>query len=325
MLRWIRRIVLGGAALLILLLAAGVVYEQWSRRSAAETFPPVGDLVEFDGSLSHLHCVGDGSPTVILEAGLDGRGSQAWVTVQPEIGSTTRVCSYDRAGILWSERREGPRDANRIVEELHALLAAASESPPYVMVGHSLGGPLIRVFSERFQGEVAGFVFVDAAHPEELDRFPVEMERVRTTPLTRRFLVATGFLRFWWRSSTPENAVQAHSFRTLAGSSAERGAFEEILAQSAQTGTLGDRPVVVLTAGRSPRPANRSEVVHREFRDTWFVLQGELADLSSNADHRKIEDATHYIQTDDPAAVITAVRDVVTAVREGTAVRKEDG
>ena len=135
MFRWIRRIVLGGAASLVLLLVAGVVYEQWSRRSAARTFPPVRNLVEFDGSLSHLHCIGDGSPTVILEAGLDTRGSQAWVAVQPEIGSTTRVCSYDRAGIFWSEPRQEPRDANRIAEELHALLAAASESAPYVSVG----------------------------------------------------------------------------------------------------------------------------------------------------------------------------------------------
>ena len=172
--RWIKRIVLGALALVALVLGAGLVYEQWSRWSAARRFPPPGHLVEVEGRSSHLNCTGEGTPTVVLEAGLDSIGALAWVNVQPEIARTARVCSYDRAGIGWSERRAGSRDAVRIAEELHALLAAASESPPYVMVGHSLGGPLVRVFADRFKAEVVGLVFIDSSHPEQLERFPPE-------------------------------------------------------------------------------------------------------------------------------------------------------
>jgi alpha/beta hydrolase fold len=160
--KWIRRSSLSAVGLLGLAQGAGMVYDQWGRWNTARVYPPPGDLVEFDGARSHLHCVGHGSPTVLLEAGLDPSGSFSWRRVLPDIAVTTRVCAYDRAGILWSEPRPGPRDAHRIADELHALLAAASEPPPYVMVGHSFGGLLVRVFDRRFKGEVVGFVLVDS-------------------------------------------------------------------------------------------------------------------------------------------------------------------
>ena len=102
MFKWIRRALIGAAVLAALVVSTGVAYEQWSRRSVAREFPPVGQLIEHDGRLSHLHCTGDGSPTVVLEAGLGAEGSQTWASVQPEIAVETRVCSYYRAGILWS-------------------------------------------------------------------------------------------------------------------------------------------------------------------------------------------------------------------------------
>lgn len=119
MLRWARRVILGVVGLVVAALCAGVAYEQWSRRQIAREFPPPGRLVEHGGRLSHLFCMGNGSPTVILEAGLDTDGSQTWAGVQPQIAAETRVCSYDRGGILWSEPRKEPRDANRIAGELH--------------------------------------------------------------------------------------------------------------------------------------------------------------------------------------------------------------
>ena len=113
-----------------------------------------------------------------LESGLDDRGSWSWAGIQDELSQISRVCAYDRAGMLWSEPREGPRDAERIAGELHAILAAASEAPPYVMVGHSLGGLLVRVYDERYPGEALGFVFVDASHPEQERRFPAEVREL---------------------------------------------------------------------------------------------------------------------------------------------------
>ncbi len=331
MFKWIRRALKGAPVLAALVVSTGVVYEQWSRAGVARDFPPVGQLIEHDGRLSHLHCTGDGSPTVVLEAGLDIDGSQTWASIQPEIAAETRVCSYDRAGILWSEPRDEPRDANRIAAELHSLLDAASEPPPYVMVGHSLGGLLVRVYSERFPGEVAGFVFVDASHPEQFDRYPTEvLELLAAQPeppslLLTRVLAATGVLRL--RSPpTREDAAGAFLWRSVAyGFYGERRARDAISEQAAETGTLGDRPLVVLSSGVAPRMPGVTDEVLEELYETWLVLQAELATLSTNSDHRTIEGATHYIHRDAPDTVIAAVREVVDAVRRGTSVQREAG
>ena len=263
MFKWARRVLLGVVVLVAAAVCAGIAYEQWSRRQIARDFPPPGRLIEHGGRRSHLHCMGSGSPTVVLEAGLDTDGSQTWAGVQPQIAADaeTRVCSYDRAGILWSEPREEPRDAGRIAGELHGLLDAAGEPPPHVMVAHSLGGPLVRVYSERFPDEVAGFVFVDAAHPEQYSRYPDEVLQVFAAVDSqlpdRRFMkfsVTMGIYRLFTPSRG--DAVGAHLWRTVPwGFSGEREARDATFAQAGATGTLGGRPLVVLSAGVGPSSA----------------------------------------------------------------------
>ncbi len=324
---WARRVLLGVVGLVATAVCAGIAYEQWSRRQVARDYPPPGRLIEHGGRLSHLFCMGNGSPTVILEAGLDTDGSQTWVDIHPQIATETRVCSYDRAGIVWSEPREEPRQADRIAGELHGLLDAAAELPPYVMVAHSLGGPLVRVYSERFPGEVAGFVFVDAAHPEQYSRYPDEVLQVLAAVDSqlpdRRFMkvsVATGI----YRLVTPSrgDAIGAYLWRTVPwGFSGEREARDATFEQAGETGTLGDRPLVVLTAGVGPRLPGVADEVQDAFYETWLILQAELAALSTNSQHRIVDGATHYIHHDEPDAVIAAVRDVVTAVRGGMLLR----
>ena len=164
----VRRLVRSGAVVAALLFlglgTASCVVRQVAAHQAKRDFPPPGRLLDIEGRLQHIHCTGTGSPTILLESGLDDRGSSSWARVQQELARNSRVCSYDRAGLLWSEPGDEPRDAERIATELHALLAAASEDPPYVMAGHSLGGLYVRVYDARYPGEVAGFVLVDAAH-----------------------------------------------------------------------------------------------------------------------------------------------------------------
>lgn len=180
MLEWTRRILLGALVLVALAISAGFLYERWARRNVAREYPPPGRLVEHDGRRSHLLCSGEGPPTVVLDAGLGVTGVLAWTDVQPDVAAFSRVCSYDRAGIMWSEPRAEPRDAHRIGNELHGILKAASESPPFVLVGHSVGGLLVRVYTDRYPDEVAGLVLVDAAHPEQFERYPAEVLEYRT-------------------------------------------------------------------------------------------------------------------------------------------------
>lgn len=321
--RLLRRLLLVVVLLLAATVFAGLAYEQWSRRAAARDFPPVGRLVEHDGKLSHLHCTGEGSPTVILEAGRSVGGSQDWTEVQPGIAEVTRVCSYDRAGILWSEPREEPRDAHRIVDELHGLLQAAGERPPWVMVGHSLGGLLIRVYDQRHPGEAAGFVLVDASHPEQFERYGQEVRAALSeaqpptpSPLFARLWAASGGYRLGLPAR--RDAVGAFLPRSVPwGFLGEGAARDAIYQQAAATDTLGDRPLVVLTAGVAPSFPGMSEALRAEFYETWLELQSEFVELSSDSEQRVVEGATHNIHVDAPEAVVAAVRELVEAVRRG--------
>src|SRR5262249_38349957 len=117
----------------------GFTYEALMAPGDADRFPPIGQMVDARGHRLHLYCVGEGSPTVILESG-HGAVALHWTLVQAAVSTTVRTCAYDRAGLGWSELGPNPRTPQRIAEELHTLLENAGIEPPYVMVGHSIGG-----------------------------------------------------------------------------------------------------------------------------------------------------------------------------------------
>jgi pimeloyl-ACP methyl ester carboxylesterase len=328
--KWCRRLVYGAGILVVglvfLALAASLVVRQVAIHRAERDFPPPGRVFEINGRLSHIHCAGVGSPTILLESGLDDQGAWGWAGLQAELSRISRVCAYDRAGTIWSEPRGGPRDAERIARELHALLSAASEPTPYVMVGHSLGGLLVRVYDGRYPGEAAGFVFVDASHPEQDRRWPVEVrdmiERMKGEPDRRwLFRMLTPFRIFAPERATPRTAYWWRSMPE--GVLSEGREIDAMSEQAGRTGALGDRPVVVLTAGEARTMPGLSEESDAAMRRIWLELHGELAGLSTNSDHRVVEGAGHYVHWDRPEAVIAAIRDVVTAVRESGPVRRE--
>jgi pimeloyl-ACP methyl ester carboxylesterase len=327
--KWLRRLVLGSGILVVglvlLALTASLVVRQIAVHRAKRDFPPPGRLVETDGRLSHIYCTGQGSPTILLESGLDDRGSWSWAGIRDELSQVSRFCAYDRAGTMWSEPREGPRDAERIAGELHALLAAASEPPPYVLVGHSLGGLLVRVFDGQHPGEATGFVFVDASHPEQDRRLPAELRQLiekKKAELDQRWLfrILAPYRIFAPERSTPRTAYWWRSFPE--GVLAESRAIDAMSEQAGRTGSLGNRPVVVLTAGVALTMPAVSAEGNAAMRRTWLELHKELAGLSTNSDHRIVEGAGHYVHKDRPEAVVAAIRDVVTAVREGGPVRR---
>jgi pimeloyl-ACP methyl ester carboxylesterase len=132
----------------------------------SETPRPPGRLVDIGTHRLHLHCAGDGAPTVVFDAAL-GASSLSWSLVQPSIARVTRACAYDRAGFGWSEGGLMPRTAGRIADELHQLLEIAAVPGPYILVGHSYGGLVMRVFAARHAAAVAGLVLIEPAIPEE--------------------------------------------------------------------------------------------------------------------------------------------------------------
>jgi pimeloyl-ACP methyl ester carboxylesterase len=227
---------------------------------------------------SSMHTEGHGPVTVVFEAGLGDTG-KVWRSVQASIADRcARTVSYTRSGYgIGSNAIDGPRDAERIVAELRWRLAASGISPPYVLVGHSLGGLYMQYFARRYPEEVQGLVLVDSMHPEQLGRVKAE------TPGVYRMM----------------NVV------TVMMGGAMRREFAGIPATSAEIEALPEAfnvPTVVLS---STRPAAGEKP---EFRALLARLQNELSDSYAARRHDLVPDSGHYIQRDQPQVVINAVR-----------------
>lgn len=333
-LRWTGRILLGLVALLVLLILIGAIGEQVVRARARHDFPPPGRLVDVGGGRKmHIDCRGHGFPTVVLEAGLDTAGSLSWSAVQDKIATTTRVCAYDRAGVSWSQAKSGVHDADAVNADLHALLKGAGEEGPFVLVGHSLGGPYIMNYTRHWPGEVAGLVFVDASHPDQEARMKGVMPAASDDSkqlMLYRLLADTEWMG-WARllplgEGQPNEPAQAAAATkvlsppSLKAALAEQESIRATFKEGGQLRNLGDRPIVVLTAMAPFPPELRKQVgmslaQEAEMHRIWKALHDDEAAWSTRSRHTLVPDSTHYIQFGRPDLVIAAVADVVGQVR----------
>lgn len=336
--RRFKRVATGLLVLLIVAVFAGTLYERSERQRVAREFPPPGKLIDIGGRRIHLDCRGTGTPVVVLEAGADTSGSLLWYLQQGAVAEFTRVCVYDRAGLMWSDRATGLRDATAIANDLHKTLRAAHEPGPYVMVGASIGGPYVMAFTKHFGDVVAGVVFVDAAHPEQTQRLerasghqeegiPVVftiLAKLAWTGLPRLLLPAPEIPELPARVVA---AIAAYQPISLEPAFAEAAAFNDTFREAGTLRTLGNRPLAVLTAAkpweaysakqRAAAGMTREQWQRRQVE--WFAMQDEEAGWSSQSTHRKLDDSSHVIQLERPDAVIGAIREVVDKVRAGAA------
>jgi pimeloyl-ACP methyl ester carboxylesterase len=334
-LRWLKRIGIGIAGLLVLATVSGSIYEMWSRHRVAAEFPAPGALVDIGGRRIHLDCRGTGTPIVVFESGLDMYGSLSWSSVQDAVASTTRACSYDRAGIMWSDRSGEATNGTTVASDLHAALQAAHENGPYVLVGHSLGGPYIMTFAKQFGSEVAGLVFVDASHPDQQQKISEAtgqpVEQPITGPRIAAALAWTGLPRmFAPQAGHPKAPAQANAAmsaylpRSLPAMLDEFAALDATLAEAGTFRSLGDRPLVVLTAAAPIASEDLAALKltseqGQRLQAVWFDLHDDEATWSSHGQQLRVDDAHHYIQFDRPDIVIEQVRDMVTGIRAASA------
>src|SRR5215204_881020 len=328
---WIRRGLVWLVAGLLALAVIGAIYQVVATQIDQRTYPPPGEMVDVGTHLMHINCVGRGSPTVILESGL-GNMSADWANIQPEVAKTTRVCSYDRAGTGWSEPGPTPRDPKQIAHELHTLLGKAGIDGPYVLVGQSFGGLYVRMYADLYPKEIAGMVLADSSHPDMWTRMPPEVAAALRPPAWQMramaYLARLGVSRLSGgnmsecglpvRQCKEEQAYFATA-QYLVTKRQEMYAPERD-AQVRATGDLGDKPLVVLTAGDHSRDfaAGVSPAARTRFERTWHDLQSELAALSTDSNHRVVEGAGHStLQTDREDAQVTSatIEQVVEAVR----------
>jgi pimeloyl-ACP methyl ester carboxylesterase len=326
-----KRILIGlGSLVTVLAIGEAIVRQQVSQQ-----YPALGKMVDIGGRRIQLDCRGMGSPTVVLEAGLGNLGSLSWSAVQDSIATTTRVCSYSRAGIMWSDPAPGDFDSQRMAQDLHNALTNAGEQTPWVMVGHSLGGPHVMIFNSLYESEIVGFVFVDASHPDQNDRFRKiigsaaddEPKIAKIPPLLADVAARIGIVRLLPLGSAPDNApsfvaqtANAYLPQTTASNLQAVRSFKTVLTDASKLRKLGDRPLIVLTATQKTNPeelkkSGMSEEKERAFQTAWEELHKDQATWSSRSRHQIVE-SSHNIQFDRPDVVINAVNEVVAIVRK---------
>src|SRR5215213_649289 len=309
---------------LLALAVVGAIYQAIATERAERAYPPPGEMVDVGGYSLHINCAGQGSPTVVLDAGSGGMSAE-WVRVQREVSDTTRVCAYDRAGMGWSEMGPEPRDARQISSELHTLLSKAGIEGPYVLVGHSFGGMYMQTYAAWYPEEVAGVALVDSStepdqfsqRPEARDSNEPQKQKFAVVPQLAQFGVSLparlGVVRLLSKldPAPPELPPQQRaqidaltpSTRQWTTSAGEFLAPTQTL-RLGSPGSLGNKPLAVVTAGKSEH--------------SWLKLQDKLATLSSNSIHRVVEGATHtslLYDRSDAQATSAAIVEVVAAVR----------
>jgi len=320
------------------------------------TYPPPGKLIDVGGWRLHLNCTGKSSgktPTVVLESGA-GDFSVDWGLAQPEVARFARVCSYDRAGTGWSELGPRPRTWRQVAYELHTALQKAGEKGPYVLVGHSLGGLLIRVYANQYPKELAGMVLVDSTHEDTVLIMNGKLKRMRELSQGRNLPPIRTTI------SSAEKELSAEEEQGVEDSLKQMGApqigspynrlpaelqaarlwvltqprhytadsydymgeeFAELYAaRQKQEYPLGDAPLVVLLQkpGKSgdPPPGISADEWER-FNDEKRRQKVEFTKLSRNSKLIVAENSGHHIHLDEPAVVTNAIRQVIEASRRG--------
>jgi pimeloyl-ACP methyl ester carboxylesterase len=336
-----------GAGVFAIALVSGLLYEQVQRARDREQFPQIGRSVDIGGRMLNIYCSGAGQPAVVFERGAPWtfyndpktmfengapRPGYGWVWIQRELAKTTTACWYDRAGSGWSDLGPYPRDSASQARDLHALLQAAGAPPPYVLVAESSAALDAHVYAGFYPADVAGLVFVNGVHPDLL---------IDTRPGGRRLARLPGFVghsqdamaqvfnqiglyRLGLKNrpapAPPPRGMTSSEWNTiwrLTQSSKARSALMQDIASWAQStaqartaGSLGDRPLIALSA--------ENTAVASEYRSVWMELQTDLARLSTRGKHVVVNQSNGELIYQAPDAVVEAARHVVSDVRQQT-------
>lgn len=288
-----------------------------------------------DGRAMNLYCTGKGSPIVILDAGL-GDSAVIWRKVQSRLAERTRVCAFDRAGSGFSEPGPLPRDAVHIAQDMKALFEAAGLKPPYVLVGHSLGGLDVRYYADLHLQEIAGMVLVEPATEHQDKRIGGVLPAIASLFEQQRGMLQACLDRLEGKGKADAKLDEMCKDQPApdlpAGANAAAAAlngkpdhlrsmlseFDGIMGPSsdqvaAARRSYGSIPLVVLTAG-TPMIPGLSAADRDKLLGVIKQMHGELAALSTRGVDRIVPGSSHYVQIDAPQAVIDAVSQVLSQV-----------
>ena len=314
------------ALVLAIVLVVAAAYEQIGAWRDRQVLKQIGRSVDIGGRTLNIYCTGEGSPTVIFASARIAPG-YVWTPTQRGVSEFTRSCWYDRATIGWSDPGPDPGWADSAARDLHALVQRAGIRPPLVLVGHSFGGYVIRLYHHAYPGEASGMVFVDSAL-EDAGTIPNMPHRERP-PIPRSVISALsvglgwlGMMRLMaadpgpppkpWRADEWDILFRLRRQRNILRADAQVGPGRASDDLVRATGGLEEMPMIVLTQGR-PIPDPNS--VEAGVRRGWVELQRQFAERSRRGRQVLVPDSDHGIPVEAPHAVIAAVREIVTTVR----------
>ncbi|MFD7522206.1 alpha/beta fold hydrolase [Paenibacillus chitinolyticus] len=302
-------------SLIVLTVGSGFVYEWIASEQAKRNFPPPGKLVDVGGYRLHIHKIGAGSPTILLEAG-SGDTSLSWKNIPKQLAEFATVVSYDRAGYAWSEKANTERTGANIVREFHTALEKEGIGGPYIVVGHSLGGKYARLFAQTYRDEVSGLVLVDA-RPEidERDKkFIDEQEKLQGDPPASllKLLKMTGGIRLF-KGFLLDGLIakedQDQFINVIAQPSFFDAREEEMNLQQTTDDVirgqnLGSLPVKIITHGVVPPERNK------QVEEIWQAGQRNMLNISTDSQLIVAKKSGHYVFYDEPELVVNAIRSV---------------
>jgi pimeloyl-ACP methyl ester carboxylesterase len=300
--------------------AVGATYANVAEVRIHNSYPALGKLYDVDGGRRlHIYCEGDGGPTVVLFNGL-GEISATWARILDQVSPTTRVCAYDRAGQGWSDDVGSPQDGVTAAKDLHALLAAAGEHGPYILAGHSIGGPYALTYAALYPEQVAGMLLLDSSSPEQMDSIPSyagQYAMMRRGLALLPSLTRIGFGSMFSSGSGLSGDELDRAQAMTSTARATRNGRDEIsmvptvFRQAQALTSLHGRPLVVLTTSESLGTGG------------WEAAQDKLAALSNDSLHRDVQSTHAGLITDEQPAAESAhaIEQVIAAVRTGAPLR----
>ena len=296
-LRFVKRSIIGIVSVVLLLAIAGTIYQTAASEADKRNFPPPGNLIDVDGYKMHIYCMGAGSPTIVLDH-VGGGSSIDWALIQPKLAEHTRVCAYDRAGYGWSEYNPAPRTLAQQAHELHTLLVNANEPGPYILVGHSYGARVARVYAAKFPLEVVGMALMDPGVLYDDPRYPQEtlseQESENSMIRTAHKLAPFGLVRILQPLTAGPTYDQPEEARlTSVSFSVSEKYWHSLVDQTDILPTIYEEEHNVTTLGDIPLLMLISAEPDDERHRVYTQANIEMAGLSTKGSYKIVDGATH--------------------------------
>lgn len=325
---WVFRVFGGLIALLVLLGIMGAIYHSRGSSSDRAKFTAPGEFVQVGDKQMHIHCEGEGSPAVILDAGTGG-WSIAWAEIMPELAKETRVCAYDRAGLGWSDAADDERTPQQMANDLKALLEAASVPAPYVITGFSYTGLSSRLFSAQNPDEVVAMVLLDPTTEFDNELMDEELmgQQRSTIGIYQMFGLAArlGVVRFLnpremapYAPFIPENAIEPDIYYSFISEPSwwqtSQKEFmsrlnDDVLADIRDNGSIRDIPTIIIGS-------DSIDEGFEELQEAHSNHLREMASRSAQGEFILAEGSSHEVPRDRPDLVISAVKQAIQLSQE---------